>query len=340
MHITTFAVDLAKNKFQVHGYDCRGQKVFARTLTRKGFSRFFTHREERSRVVMEACAGAHYWARELIKLGYRAELLPPQHVAALVIGSKNDANDADAIFEAAQRPKIRPVAIKSEAQQDVMALHRVRDRLMKARTALTNEIRGLLGERGVVFPKGAATLRGALPLWLAEQTPGLLRWQIEQLWEEWQQLEQRIKRQDQQLHQVYRHESACGQIGAVEGIGELTATAVVASIGDGCSFHSARQFAAWLGLVPREHSSGQRHQLLGITKRGEGYLRKLFVHGGRSVVQAAGGKTDARSRWIQALVARRGKNKAAVAVANKNARIVWAMLHTGECYRRSVSAAA
>lgn len=333
MQVTTFAVDLAKSKFQVHGYTVRGEKVVVRTLTRKRFLAFFASRPERCGVVMEACATAHHWARELSARGYPVQLLPPQHVAALVIGSKNDANDADAIFEASQRPKIRPVPIKSEQQQDVLALHRVRDRLIKQRTALVNQIRSLLGERGVVFDKGTAPLRRGVAEWRA-QAQGALAGVIGDLCEEWQALDRRIARTERCLHEVYRSSPACGLIGDIEGIGELSATAAVAMIGDGRAFHRGRECAAWLGLTPREHSSGQSRRLGGITKRGDGYLRKLLVHGARSAVLAARHKRDARSRWIQALVARRGMNKAVVALANKNARILWALLRTGECYRR------
>lgn len=333
MQVTTFAIDLAKSKFQVHGYTQRGEKVVVKTLTRKKLLAFFEAREERCRVVMEACATAHYWARELNALGYQAGLLPPQHVAALVMGNKNDPNDTDAIYEAAQRPNIRAVPVKSEQQQDIMALHRIRDRLIKQRTALTNQIRGLLGERGVVFNKGLAPLRRGIVQWL-EEAQGPLCAMIAVLWEEWQDVDRRIANCDRQVTAIYRASPACGLIGEIEGIGTLTATAAVAKIGDATAFASGREFSAWVGLTPRERASGQYRRLGGITKHGDGYLRKLLVHGARAAVLAARNKTDARSRWIQALIARRGMNRAVVALANKNARIVWAMLRTGECYRR------
>lgn len=339
MQITTFAVDLAKTKFQVHGFTAHGEKVLAKTLTRGRLLGFFEGQEGRGRVVMEACGTAHHWARELIKRGYQVELLPAQHVARLVVGNKTDSNDADAIYEAAQRPRIRRVAIKSEAQQEVLAVHRVRERLVKARTTLINQIRGLLSERGVVFGTGVAALRRGLAPWLAE-AQGPLAELIGELREEWQALDARIARQEARLRATYRSSPGCQLIGAVEGIGELTATAMVASVGDGRAFSSGRQMAAWLGLTPREHSSGARRRLLGITKRGDTYLRTLLIHGARSAVLAARRKTDARSRWIQALVARRGHNVAVVAVANKNARILWALLRTGECYRRPQAAVA
>lgn len=265
--------------------------------------------------------------------GYEAKLLPPQHVAALVFGNKTDANDADAIYEAGHRPKIRPVPVKGEEQQDVLALHRVRDRRMRDRTAVGNQIRGLLGERGVAFAQGSGALRRGLADWLSE-AEGPLSEVIGELWAEWQELDRRIALAQRRLEAFYRASPACGLIGEIEGVGQLTATAIVASIGDGSAFGRGRQCAAWLGLTPKEHSSGQHRHLGGITKRGDGYLRKLLVQGARSAVTAAQHKSDARSRWIQALVARRGMNKAAVALANKNARIAWALLRSGECYRR------
>jgi transposase len=337
MQVTTFSIDLAKRKFQVHGYSAHGEKIVVKTLTRDKFLAFFRDRPERSRVVMEACATSHHWARQLRSLGFRPELLPAQHVAALVIGQKNDANDADAIYEAAHRPKIRPVPVKSESQQDLLAIHRVRDRLVKTRTALINQVRGLLAERGVVFDKRTATLKRALPRWLEEaQDP--LKTLIESLLEEWRLLEQRIANLETALKAHYRATPACQRIGAVEGIGVLTATATVASVGDARAFHSGRQFAAWIGLTPRERSSGERRHLGGITKRGDGYLRKLLIHGARSAVRAALRKEDTRSRWIKALITRRGMNKAVVALANKNARILYALLSRGEDYRVPASA--
>lgn len=340
MQVTTFAVDLAKTRFQVHGFSRRGEQVVAKRLTRRGFERYFAEQADRCRVVMEACSTAHHWARWLQGLGYRVELLPAQHVTALVVGNKTDGNDADAIYEASRRPKVRRVPVKSEAQQDVLALHRVRDRLVKARTALINQIRGLLGERGVVFDRRVGPLRRGLPVWLEQAPEGELRWLVEELWAEWQALDERIGRQEARLRAIYRESPGCGLLGDVEGIGELTATALMAVIGDPRVFASGRQCAAWLGLTPREHSSGERRWLQGITKRGDGYVRKLLIHGARAAVLAARHKQDARSRWIQALVARRGHNVAVVAVANKNARIAWALLRTGECYRRPQALAA
>lgn len=270
MQVTTFSVDLAKNKFQVHGFSAVGEKIVAKTLPRAKFLAFLSARSERCRVVMEACAASHHWARALRSLGFHPELLPAQHVAALVAGEKNDANDADAIYEAANRPKIRRVAIKSESQQDLLALHRVRDRLVRSRTALINQIRGLLAERGVVFAPRTGTLKQALPRWL-DGAGGPFAILIESLLEAWRSLDQRINHLEGELKAHYRASPACQRIGAVEGIGVIGATAITASVGDARAFHSGRQFAAWMGLTPRERSSGERRYLGSITKRGDGY---------------------------------------------------------------------
>lgn len=339
MQVTTFAVDLAKQKFQVHGFTAAGERVVKRTLSRAAFLQFFAQREERCRVVMEACGSSHHWGRELRRLGYSPELLPAQFTKPFVIGNKHDGNDTDAIFEASLRPKIRCVTIKSEEHQAVQSVHRVRQRLIGARTALSNQLRGMLGEYGYAFARGAAMLRRSVHRVLEEdKLPGLVRELVNDLWLEWCDLNDRIAAQDRRLMRLYRASALCQRLGAVEGIGEKTATAVVAAIPDPHAFRSGRQCSAWIGLTPGEHSSGQVRRLGGITKRGDRYLRTLLIHGGRAAVNAAMHKSDPRSEWIKALVARRGKNKAAVAVANKNARIIWALLSKEEDYRQPLVA--
>lgn len=336
MKIKTFAVDLAKEVFQVHGFGPCGQRVLKRRLKRAEFLRFFAQREARGVVVMEACRGAHHWARQLQELGYRAELIAPQHVKALVVGSKTDAHDADAIFEASCRPTIGRVAVKRVAQQELQALHRVRERLIKERTARVNQLRGLLSEVGLVFPGRVSALRRALPEVLEDADNGLsprLRALVGQLWEELREGDARIARLEGEIRAELRAHEAAQRLDAVPGVGALTATAVVASVGDARSFPRARAFAAWLGLVPREHSSGARRRLGAITKRGNAYLRRLLIHGARAAVRTAQRKSDRHSRWIQALVARRGHNRAVVAVAHKNARVLWALLRYGGQYR-------
>lgn len=340
MKISVYAVDLAKNKFQVHGYDARGERRAAKTLSRTGMLRFFDgHEASGIEVVMEACASAHYWGRRLRALGYRVRLIPAQHVRAYVLGNKTDANDADAIYAVSHRRDIRAVPVKTVAQQDALLMHSTRERLVASRTALINQLRGVLAERGVVFGQKPAVLRRALIEWLetpaaGEVTEPLLQW-VRARRDEWVALDEQIAHCEREMRQWYQATPSCVQIGEVEGIGVITATAVVASVGNARQFDSGRQMASWLGLTPKERSSGAMRHLGGITKRGDGYLRKLLVHGARAAVLAASRKHDARSRWINALVARRGHNKAVVAVANKNARILWALLSTGECYRQS-----
>jgi len=350
MNISVFAVDLAKNKFQVHGYDARGEKRLARTLRRAQVVQFFSDWPGRGEVVMEACGGAHYWGRRLLELGYRVRLIAPQFVKPFVVGNKTDANDADAIFEASRRAQVRPVPVKGVAQQDALLAHASREQWVKVRTALVNQVRGELAERGIVFGKGIGVLRAGLRQMLGGECPGeevtpMLRAWLTQRQVDWQWLDAQVKCCERQMRQQYRATPACELIGQADGIGLMTATATVALVGDGRQFGSARHYAGWLGLTPREHSSGERRHLGGLTKRGDQYLRKLYVHGARAVVQVAvrkgkqGAALTVRQRWILALVTRRGFNRACVAVANKNARIVWAMLTSGECYRPPALAA-
>lgn len=348
MEINVFAVDLAKYKFQVHGFDARGERRLAKTLKRDVVLSFFAGRSERCEVVMEACGGAHYWGRRLVELGYRVRLIPPQFVKPFVVGNKTDANDADAIYEASRREKVRAVPVKGIEQQDALLTHATREQWIKVRTALVNQIRGELAERGIVLGKRIGVLRAGLKVLLGrepagEVTPTFQAW-LEQRYADWQWLDAQIQACERRLQHTYQATPACEQIGQVEGIGPITATATVALVGDGQQFHSSRRFAGWLGVTPKEHSSGEHRHLGGLTKRGDAYLRKLYVHGARAAIRAATRKAKAgqplseRERWIQAVVARRGYNKACVAVANKNARIVWALLTTGEGYRPSAIA--
>jgi transposase len=345
METTVFSVDLAKTVFQVHGFDARGEKRVGKRLKRSDFLPFFERQERRCEVVMEACGGAHHWARQLLALGYRVRLIPPQFVKAFVVGNKTDANDADAIYEASRREKVRSVPIKRIGQQDALLSHSTREQWIKVRTALVNQIRGELAERGIVFGKRIAVLRQGLNTLLAEPaagelTPTFCCW-LAQRRDDWKMLDGRIKDCERAMHAHYETTPACEQIGQANGIGLMTATATVAMVGDARQFRSARHFSAWLGVTPREHSSGERRRLGGLTKRGDIYLRKLYVHGARAVINAStrrarlGKSLTELDQWIQVLVAQRGFNKACVAVANKNARMVWAMLTSGECYRAS-----
>jgi transposase len=342
MNITTIGLDSAKNVFQVHGVDANGKVAFRKQLKRVQVLDFFANLSP-CLIGLEACGGAHYWARELLKLGHDARLISPQFVKPYVKGNKNDANDAEAICEAVGRPSMRFVPIKSIEQQDIQMLHRVRSGLVKERTAQANRLRGLLSEYGIVVGPGLAQLRKRLPEILEEAENGLTM-AARQLFADLQQqlieLDKQVSIYGEKLLVLHRLSPVSKTLGTVPGIGPITATALLASLGDGKAFDKARQVPAWLGLVPKQDSSGGKPKLLGISKRGDTYLRTLLIHGARAVVKAAAKKDDAQSRWINDLVKRRNANIAAVAVANKNARIVWALLTRTESYHVPVSACA
>jgi transposase len=340
MNVMTIGLDIAKNVFQLHGVDANGKTVLRKQLKRNQVLAFFANLSA-CRVGLEACSGAHYWARELIKLGHDARLISPQFVKPYVKGNKNDANDAEAICEAVGRSNMRFVPIKSIEQQDLQMLHRVRSGLVKERTALANCIRGLLSEYGIIVALGIAKLRQQLPDILEEAENGLTmaaRQIFADLQEQLIELDKQVAAYGDKIQSVHRASEVSQRLGDVPGIGSITATALLAALGDGKAFTSARQVAAWLGLVPRQDSSGGKPRLLGISKRGDVYLRTLLIHGARAVVKAAAQKDDSQSRWINDLVKRRNANIAAVAVANKNARIVWALLTKSESYDVSARA--
>jgi transposase len=291
------------------------------------------------RIALEACAGAHHWARAFQKLGHEVKLIAPQYVKPYVKGNKNDYNDADAITEAVQRPTMRFVPIKTQEQQDIQALHRLRERTVKERTALANQIRGLLAEYGIVIRLGITAVRKALPEILEDGENGLTlrgRACFTQLRDELMQIDAQCQRYEQMIVQVNQEYEVCRRLDEVIGIGPITATATYAAAGSAQEFRNGRHFSAWLGLVPKQHSSGGKDTLLGISKRGNAYLRTLFIHGARAVLRYAATKTDRFSRWANAVHARRGHNRACVAVANKLARIAWVVMAKGESYRPAV----
>jgi transposase len=332
--LSVVGIDLAKSVFHLVGMDERGQIILRKRLAR-GEVMPFMAQLPRVRVGMEACGGAHYWARQFRAQGHEVKLMAPQYVKPYVKTNKNDLRDAEAIAEAVTRPSMRFVPIKNVAQQDLQALHRVRERLMGARTALVNEMRGLLAEYGIVLPTGVNAFRTALAEKLATEHAKLTPLSQElfgKLWEEFKHLEAEIVYYDEKLQAMATTHPESQRLLTVPGIGPLTATALIAAIGNVESFTNGRQFAAWLGLVPRQHSTGGQTRLLGISKRGDSYLRKLLIHGARATLRWARTKTDRRSQWIRGLLARRGWNRTAVAVANKNARIVWALLSRGGVY--------
>lgn len=337
MKVATVGLDIAKRVFQVHGVDDKGVVVLRRRLQRDEVAPFFANLPA-CVVGLEACGGAHHWARRLGRLGHTIRLIAPQFVKPYVKSNKNDANDAEAICEAVGRPHMRFIPVKSIEQQDIQCLHRVRSRLVSARTQLANQVRGLLSEYGIVLPQQIQQLRRGLPGILEEEndlTP-FTRRLVASLYDELLELDGKLAAIEEQVRATHRASESSQRIGEVEGIGPLTATALVAALSDGKAFQNGRQFAAWLGLVPRQHSSGGKPRLLGISKRGDAYLRTLLIHGARSVVYRAAAKEDQRSRWITDKQRRLGTSKACVAVANKNARIVWALIARNESYHAAV----
>lgn len=335
MKVATIGLDIAKQVFQVHGADKGGKAVLRRKLRRSEVGKFFAGLEP-CLVGIEASGSSHYWARVLSGLGHTVKLMAPQFVKPYVKSNKNDANDAEAICEAVTRSTMRFVPQKSIAQQDLQCLHRVRSRLVACRTQLVNQIRGLLAEYGIVLPQHVGQLRRGLPMVVEDaenDLTGFGRGLFGSLYEELTELEEKIEAADRQIQLAFQANEDCQRIGAVEGIGPLTATAIVAAISDGRAFANGRQFAAWLGLVPRQNSSGGKTRLMGISKRGDPYLRTLLIHGARSVVYRAKNKADKRSLWIIDKQQRLGTTKACVAVANKNARIVWSLIARDQVYR-------
>jgi len=334
-NITTIGLDLAKNVFHVVCCDARG-KVVRRRMLRRGQVLDYFARLAPCLVGMEACASAHYWGRQLEALGHRVRLVPAQYVKAFVRGNKNDYNDALAISEAVVRPEMRFVSIKTEAQQDVQALHRMRQRAVKMRVGLCNQIRGLVGEYGLVCAKSVASLRKAIPGWLEDGENGLsplFRRLLSESYRQLLELDAHIEAYTREIERESRQSEACRRLQTIPGFGPVVASLFYSQVGDGSAFRRGRDVSASLGLVPRQHSSGGRDTLLGISKRGDGYLRGLLVHGARAVVSRAEGKEDRLSRWINRVRAERGVNKATVALANKLARIGWAVLATGTEYR-------
>ena len=335
--VTTVGIDIAKNVVCIHGVDARGHVVVKKRLARQKVLPFIAQLPP-CLIGMEASGGAHYWAREFTQLGHTVKLMAPQFVKPYVQSQKNDPNDAAGICEAVERPRMRGVPVKSIPQQDVQALHRIRERQITARTAFINQIRGLLTEYGIVIPQRASQVRHKLPMVLEDAENGLTataREWLHALAEELQALDQRIAATDQQIERVFEADEACQRLAQLPGIGPLTATALVAAVGDATEFKNGRQFAAWLGLVPRQHSTGGKTTLLGMTKRGNCYLRTLLIHGARAVLRVVDRKTDTRSRWLQGVKARRGMNCASVAQANKTARVAWALLAKGDRDRRA-----
>jgi len=328
MKITTVGIDLAKNVFQVHGVDERGKAVLKKQLKRHQVLGFFSNMAP-CLIGMEACGGAHFWARRLQAQGHAVRLMAPQFVKPYVKGNKHDAADAEAICEAVSRPSMRFVPIKNIEQQSALSLHRARQGFIAERTALANRVRGLLAEFGLIIPHGIHHIARQVPEILEDASNELsdpMRALLARLLEHLKELGRQAKDLETEIIEWHRHNELSRKLEAVPGIGPITASAMVASVGDAKNFRNGRQLAAWLGLVPKQDSSGGKTVLLGISKRGDAYLRTLLIHGARSALWTAQRRKVPVDRWMQGLLLRRNTNIAVVAMANKAARIIWALL--------------
>jgi transposase len=338
MQVTTIGLDIAKHVFQVHGVDERGRVVLRKRLARARVLEFFANLPP-CLVGLEAGGGAHHWARELRGLGHDARLMPPQYVKAYVKRNKHDAADAEACCEAVQRPSMRFVPVKSAPQQAMLMLHRVRDQLIGQRTATINALRGHLTELGIVAAQRQAGVRQLLTL-IGEveddRIPPLAREMLQVLAAHLRDLESKIAGLDRRLVALTRTDLVCRSLAEVPGVGPVIATAFAATVPDASAFCSGRHLAAWLGLVPAQHSSGGRDRPLGLSKRGDGYLRRQLIHGARALVWRTPAREVGLRMWIDGLRQRRPFNVVVAAVANKLARILWALLRHGEAYRAAV----
>ncbi|RZU35758.1 IS110 family transposase [Edaphobacter modestus] len=335
MQIRSVGIDLGKTTFHLVALDDNGKVLLKKKFTQKQLI-VFTANMQSSLIGMEACAGAHFLGRALRAQGHDVKLIPAQFVKPFVKSNKNDFIDAEAIAEAVGRQNMRFVSIKTDDQLDLQALHRVRERVMQRRTAVINQIRAFLLERGMVFAKSPIRLREAIPSVLENVEENLtprMRNLIAMMWSEWKELELQLEEMNAEVERIASSDAACQRLRQIPGIGPLVATAIVASIGNGSAFRKGREFAAWMGLVPRQHSTGGKARLYGISKRGNRYLRMILVHGARAVVLRSKRDRIAMGAWLTSLEGRAPRNVLIVAMANKLARIAWAVLSTGQDYR-------
>jgi len=335
MQIRSVGIDLGKTTFHLVALGDNGKVLLKKKFTQKQLLAF-TANMQTCLIGMEACSGSHFLGRALREQGHDVKLIPAQFVKPFVKSNKNDFIDAEAIAEAVDRENMRFVPIKTDDQLDLQALHRVRDRLMTRRTALINQIRAFLLERGIVFAKSPIRLREALPEVLENVNKNLtprMRNLVAMLWSEWKDLELQIVEMNDQMERIAASDDACRRLRQIPGIGPLVATAIVASIGNGSAFRKGREFAAWLGLLPNQHSTGGKVRLYGISKRGNSYLRKILIHGARAVVLRSKRDRIAMGAWMSSLETRAPRNVLIVATAHKLARIAWAVLSTGQDYR-------
>lgn len=339
--IKVIGIDLAKNIFQLHGTDQNGKVLLRKRLTREKLIDFMSNLKP-CIVGIEACGGSHYWGRVFSQMGHTVRMMAPQYVKPYVKSNKNDRNDAAGIAEACMRPDMKFIGIKTIEQQEVLLLHRARELAIKQRTAQGNQIRGLLAEFGITLPLNIASLK-KLPVVLdteAEKLSFRSKQIFEQLYEQFKKYDHQVLSYEEQIKEISKENVMYKEIQKIEGIGPITASAIIATIGDPKVFKNGREVSAWLGLVPRQYSSGNKIRLSGISKRGDSYIRKLLIQGARAVVNVCANKEDKRSKWLVDKKQRGGSNKACVALANKNARIIWSMLNTGESYRQSKAVAA
>jgi len=339
MQTTTIGLDIAKTIFQVHGVDAQHKPCLKKRLKRVQVLEFFAQLPA-CLIGMEACASSHYWARKLKTLGHTVKLINPSYVKPYVKSQKKDAHDAEAICEAVSRPSMRFVPQKSIEQQDAQALHRVRKRLDKQRTALSNQIRGLLGEYGLVIAKGFTHLRRRVPEFLEDaenELTSMSRTLFAELYEEFKQVDERVKTYGKQIEQQAVEDENCQRLMSIPGIGPMISTALVMVAGNGSEFKQARHLGAFLGLVPQQFSSGGKTRLGRITKRGDRYVRSLLVHGARSVVSRARTHPSEANAWVRGIIERRGFNKACVALANKMTRQAWVILTRNETYHSALA---
>ncbi len=328
--ISTIGIDLSKNIFQIHAQDIRGKVVVRKKLNRSKLLEFIVNIPACT-IAMEACGGAHNWARKIKALGHEVRIIAPKFVKPYVTGNKDDQADAAAIAEAATKPDMRFVAVKEELQQEMSMIHTVREQLVKQRTATRNSVRGMLAEYGIIYARGWSSLRKGIVDVLSEDSDRLpiVKSLITMRFQDLLRMDEEVDVCDLKIQQWCKEDMRCRNLLKIDGIGPITATAIVAHMGSPEVFKNGRHFAAYLGLVPKHVGTGGKTRMLGISKRGDSYIRKLLVHGARSVVSQSEERKDKLGKWLRSLVDRRGFNKTTVALANKNARLCWAMLKYG-----------